>query len=62
MVELLKQVLPRAEKERGYFFNGSTWKLQDLLLLDGVEVTDESGKSETSMLPVRNSNSWVWAK
>lgn len=39
-----------------------TCELQDLLLLDGVDGTEESGRSETSVLPDKNSNSWIFQK
>lgn len=39
-----------------------TCELQDVLLLDGVDGTEESGNPETSLLPDRNSNSWTLAK
>ncbi len=41
---------------------GPTCELQGLLLLDGVDGTEESGNSETSPLPDKNSNSWILAK
>lgn len=41
---------------------GPTCELQDLSLLDGVEGTAESGRSGTSTLPDRKSNSWILAK
>ena len=39
-----------------------TCELQDLFLLDGVDGTEESGSSETSMLPDKNSNSWIFQR
>lgn len=41
---------------------GPTCGLQDLLLLDGVDGTEESGNSETSTLPDKNSNSWLFGE
>lgn len=38
-----------------------TCELEDLLLLDGVEGTEGSGNSETSLLPDKNSNNWTLA-
>lgn len=39
-----------------------TCELQGQLLRDGVEGTEESGNSETSAFPSKNSNSWIFAK
>lgn len=41
---------------------GLTLELQGLALLHGVDGTEESGNSEGSILPDRNSNSWILAK
>lgn len=39
-----------------------TCELHTLALLHGVDGTEESGNSEASILPDKNSNSWILAK
>lgn len=64
-----KKTIRRVEGkvERGVFLvcesrTGPTCELQGLLLVDGVDGIEESGNSETSMLPDKNSNSWIFKR